>query len=214
MIGVPARCATHRSRSSLLAMTDATESAQPDTVSAEGDGISTVEVDGTTILAPTDLAWSVDAGDDDAPPRRWGYRLRWVLAIALLCTALAAVGVLSGVFYHKKHPTPPAAPTTSVPPSPSPPVVPGSAVPEQDRDATYIRLLDKSGAYDHRDHYYTSPESAIGFGRQVCAAIRESVPRTLPEAALARLHPDLTAQQRVMIVDLAVSVYCPELIGR
>jgi hypothetical protein len=196
---------------------DVTEDAQPDTVAAEPEHDSGTQVDGTTILGPAGhLAWS-EVGEDEQQPRqrRWGNKLRWAAAVVLLCCALAAVLVLSGVFYTKTRPGPPSAAPPSAAPTPtSAPVTSVGAVPEQDRDATYIRLLDKSAGWDHKEHYYTTQEGAIRFGRNVCAAMRGGAPQTLAEQALARTRPDLTAQQRMVIVGLAISIYCPELIGK
>jgi hypothetical protein len=180
---------------------------QPDTQVAD-----TESVDIATMAAPP-LAWSVSDNEPLPPAARWRYWLRWVV-LAVLVGVLSTVIVWLVMVPGSKRPvaaTLPPVQSSAVLPSPVSAPPPMS---DADRDDSYIALLDKSAAADGREHYYTTREGAIRFGRSVCAVIQQGAPSVLGEQALARTRPDLTAQQRMIVVGLAVSVYCPELIGK
>lgn len=67
------------------------------------------------------LAWTAaDDGEVDAHWPRHGGRLRWAIAISLVCIAMAAVAVLSGVFYQERRPQQPMPPTITVVAVPGP----------------------------------------------------------------------------------------------
>ena len=138
--------------------------------------------------------------------------VRWVIGVTLVCSALMATLVLCGVLGKQARPQPSVAKPVDPPAPMSAPsataAMPAGVVPEQDRDATFMRVLDMK----HVPH--KTLDGPIRYAHAVCAAFNGDIPRTLLEQTFARQHPEITSEDRAFVIDLSIAVYCPELIAR